>query len=203
MSLVTRQNFAPTDVSVTAQISTIEAAKPQAIIVWATGTPVATALRALSDAGNTAPIQISGSNMIPAQLHGLAAFLPKLLYFSAPTAMTPNDTPPGPVRDAQQAYVNAMKRLSLRADVATVLAWDPIMIFVSALRHLGPDPTANQIHDYIVHLHGWVGINGVYDFSSGDQRGIGENGLEMAEWDAKKDDFVRASRPRGFLLAGP
>ena len=76
------------------------------------------------------------------------------------------------------------------------------MIFVSALRHLGPDATADRIHDYIVHLHGWVGVNGVYDFSSGDQRGIGESGLEMAQWDPQKDDFVRVSRSRGSLLAG-
>ena len=200
--LVSKQDFAPSDVSVTAQVSAIGAKKPQAIVVWATGTPVATALRALNDAGNTVPVQISGSNMIYAQLHAFAAFLPKQLLFSAPSALTPNDTPAGPVRDAQQAYINAVKRVGVRADVATNLAWDPLMIFVSALRHLGPDATANQIHDYLVHLHGWVGINGVYDFSSGDQRGIGQNGLEMAQWDPQKDDFVRASAARGFLLAG-
>ncbi len=202
VTIVAHQNFAPSDVSVTAQIATIEAAKPDAILVWATGTPVATVLRALNDAGNTVPVQISGSNMVYGQLHGMGAFLPKRLFFSAPTAMTPNETPPGPVRDAQRVHITSMKRVGVRADVATDLAWDPIMIFVGALRHLGPDATANQIHDYIVHLHGWVGINGIYDFSSGDQRGIGENGLEMAEWDAKKDDFVRASRPRGIPLAG-
>ena len=202
VTLVAKEDFAPNDVSVAAQISAMLAMKPQAIVVWSTGTPVATALRALHDAGNTAPVQISGSNMIYAELHGFAAFLPKLLYFSAPAAMTPNETPAGPVRDAQQAYVNALKRVGARADGGAVLAWDPIMLFVSALRHLGPDATADQIHDYLVHLHGWVGINGVYDFSSGDQRGIGQNGLEMAQWDAKKDDFVRASAARGFLLAG-
>jgi branched-chain amino acid transport system substrate-binding protein len=202
VTLVSKQQFAPSDVSVTAQATAILAAKPQAILVWATGTPVATALRALNDAGNTVPVQISGSNMVYAELHSFAAFLPKQLYFSAPSALTPNDTPPGPVRDAQQAYIKALKRVGVRADVATNLAWDPLIICVSALRSLGPDATATQIHDYIEHLHGWVGINGVYDFSSGDQRGIGENGLEIAQWDSKKDDFVRASKARGFPLTG-
>jgi branched-chain amino acid transport system substrate-binding protein len=202
VTLVAKQSFAPSDVSVSAQISAIQAAKPQAIVVWATGTPVATVLRALSDGGNTLPVQISGSNMIYQQLHSFAAFLPKQLFFSTPSAMTPNDTPAGPVRDAQKAYINAMKRVGARADIATNLAWDPILIFVNALRHFGPDATAEQVHDYIIHLHGWVGINGVYDFSSGDQRGIGQNGLEMAQWDAQKTDFARASAARGFLLAG-
>ena len=202
VTLVAKENFAPSDVSVTAQISAIQAAKPQAIIVWATGTPVATVLRALSDTGNTAPVQISGSNMIYAELHSFGAFLPKMLFFTTASALTPDDTPAGPVRDAQQAYITSIKRVGIRADVATDLAWDPIMIFVGALRHLGPDATADQIHDYIVHLHGWVGVNGVYDFSSGDQRGIGQNGLEIAQWDPQKDDFVRVSAARGFLLTG-
>ena len=180
----------------------IEAAKPEAIFALATGTPVATVLRALNDAGSTVPVQIPGSNMSYSELHSFAAFLPKQLVFSTASALTPNDTLPGPVRDAQRAYVSAVKRIGVRPDGATDLAWDPIMIFVSALRKLGPEATADQIHNYIEHLHGWVGINGVYDFSSGDQRGIGENGLEMAQWDAQKDDFVHVSRARGFLLTG-
>ena len=200
MTLVARQNYAPGAVSVAAQISAIEAAKPQGILAWATGTPVATALRALSDAGSTIPVQITGSNMVYAELHGFASFLPKQLFFCTASALTPNDTPSGPVRDAQRVYASAVKRLGVRPDGATDLAWDPIMIFVEALRHVGPDASAEQIHDYIEHLHGWVGVNGIYDFSSGDQRGIGENGLEMAQWDAQKDDFVRVSRARGFLL---
>ncbi len=202
VTLVAKENFAPSDVSVSAQIAAIVAAKPQAITVWATGTPVATVLRALNDAGNTAPVQISGSNMIFPELHSFAAFLPKQLFFSTPIALTPKDNPPGPVRDAQLAYVASIKRVGVRADIATDLAWDPIMIFVNALRHFGPNATAEQVHDYIEHLHGYAGTNGIYDFSSGDQRGIGQNGLEMAQWDAKKDDFVRVSRARGFLLTG-
>ena len=203
VTLVAKENFAPSDVSVSAQVAAIMAAKPQAITVWGTGPPVATVLRALNDAGNTAPVQISGSNMSYQVLHAFAAFLPKQLFFTTATALTPNDTPAGPVRDAQRAYITAIKHVGYRADGATDLAWDPIMIFVSALRHLGPDATAEQVHDYIEHLHGWVGVNGIYDFSSGDQRGIGQNGLEVSQWDVNKDDFVRVSRARGFLLTGP
>ena len=74
------------------------------------------------------------------------------------------------------------------------------MLFVEALRKLGPDASADQIHDYLIHLHGWVGVNGVYDFGDGSQRGIGENAQEMAQWNAAKHTWVRASRPHGYLL---
>jgi branched-chain amino acid transport system substrate-binding protein len=73
------------------------------------------------------------------------------------------------------------------------------MILVSALRKLGPAASAAQIRDYILHLHGWVGVDGVYDFSSGNQRGVADNAAAIARWDTKKNTWVRVSRPQGYL----
>ena len=202
VELVAREKFAPTDLTVAAQISRIQSAKPQAILVWATGTPVGTAFRGLNDAGNTLPVQVPSSNMIYAQIAAYESFLPKQLFFTTMLALTPDQTPPGPVRDAQTAYGKAFKAIDVRPDAATNLAWDPLMIYVDALRHLRPEPTADEVRDYILHLHGWVGANGVFDFGSGDQRGVGENALDVAQLDASKTGWVRVSRPRGFLLNG-
>ena len=200
VELVAREKFAPTDLTVAAQISRIQAAKPQAILVWATGTPVATVMRGLNDAGNALPVQVPSSILIYAQLAAYASFLPKELFFTTQLALTPGQTPPGPVRDAQTAYVKAFKAIDARPDAATNLAWDPVMIYADALRHLHPDPTAEEIRDYILHLHGWVGANGVFDFGNGDQRGVGENALDVAQLDNAKLTWVRVSRPRGYLL---
>jgi hypothetical protein len=73
------------------------------------------------------------------------------------------------------------------------------MIIVDALRHLGTHATAQQIRDYILHLHGWIGANGVYDFSSGDQRGIGQNSIVVARWAPEKNNWIQVSRPKGLL----
>jgi branched-chain amino acid transport system substrate-binding protein len=113
--------------------------------------------------------------------------------------MTPEATKPGPLHDAQSAYTAAFKSVGVRPDEGHILAWDPTMIVVTALRALGPDANATQIRDYILHLHGWVGVDGVYDFAAGDQRGIGENSAAVARWDAKRDTWVRVSRPKGYL----
>src|SRR3954470_16473846 len=51
IELVEQAHFTPTDVSVTAQIEHIRAVKPQAIIGWSTGTPIATVLRAVKQVG--------------------------------------------------------------------------------------------------------------------------------------------------------
>jgi branched-chain amino acid transport system substrate-binding protein len=81
------------------------------------------------------------------------------------------------------------------------LVWDPAMILVDALRHLGPSAGAQQIRDYILRLHGWVGVNGVYDFTAGDQRGLTQSSAAVDLWDASKDNWVQVSRPGGTPIA--
>jgi hypothetical protein len=68
------------------------------------------------------------------------------------------------------------------------------MIVVDALRHLGADASAQQIHDYIEGLHGWAGIDGFYDFRGGDQRGLGENAAVLYGWDRTKKEFIAVTK---------
>ncbi len=64
---------------------------------------------------------------------------------------------------------------------------------------LGTDVTAEQLNNYIQHVNGWVGINGVYNYTDGSQRGIGIDGVVIDRWDPAKDDFVVLSKPGGGL----
>jgi branched-chain amino acid transport system substrate-binding protein len=199
MQLVAREHFSAPDLSVTAQLSRITAANPQALFTFATGTPIGTVFHGLHDAAIDLPIQIPSSNMLYSLLDAYKGFIPRQLYFSTLLALTPADTPKGPIRDSQEAMVRAFDAIHVRPDAAHNLVWDPVMILVAALRHAGPNATAEQIRDYILQLHSWVGVDGVYDFSAGDQRGIGENAVDMALYDIKKGDFVRVSRARGYV----
>jgi hypothetical protein len=47
--------------------------------------------------------------------------------------------------------------------------------------------------------HSWVGINGVYDFASGDQRGLGDGSLVIALWNPAKNTWLQVSAPKGAL----
>ncbi len=199
VQLVGEEHFNPADISVTAQISRLKSAAPQAILVFCTGTPLGTVLRGFSDAGVTVPVLTINSNMTYAQMAAYAAFLPKELYFPSLRSMTPEGTSSGPLRDAEMSYVKAYRSIGVRPDIGDVLAYDPTMIVVDALRHLGTGATAVQIRDYILHLHGYIGADGVYDFSSGDQRGLGQNSVIVARWMADRNTWLQVSRPRGFL----
>jgi branched-chain amino acid transport system substrate-binding protein len=199
LQLVARDRFNPSDLSVAAQVAHIKSADAQAVLVWTTGTPLGTALRALKDAGVSLPTMTTTSNMTYAQMSAYGSLLPSQMLFPALLAMTPEATKAGPLHDAQAAYVAAFKSIGVRPDEGHILAWDPAMIVLTALRALGANATSTQIRDYILHLHGWVGVDGVYDFAAGDQRGISDNAAAIARWDARRDTWVRVSRPRGFL----
>jgi branched-chain amino acid transport system substrate-binding protein len=199
VQVVDHEHFNPTDLSVAAQIARIKASNPQAVFVWSTGTSLATVFRALAESGLDVPVATAQSNLVYKQLGAYTSFLPKDLYFPTVLALSPESTLRGPLRDAQTMYTKAFREIGVKPDVANNLPWDPTMLIVDAVRHVGTGATAEQIRDYLLQLHGWVGVNGVYDFGAGDQRGIGESAAAVVKWEPSKGTWVRVSLPRGFV----
>jgi branched-chain amino acid transport system substrate-binding protein len=199
LTLVAQEHFGLTDVSVSAQMSRIKAANPDAIIAWANGPPFGTLLRGIKDAGISAPIGASPGILIPAVIKQFAPLLPKELYFPGSGALTPESTPPGKQRDAQAAFYKAYRDSGDTPDFVSVSSWDPAMIVVDALKTLGADASADQIRNYIATLHGWVGILGTYDFRDGSQRGIGQASCVIDRFDLATNRVVALSGPGGYL----
>lgn len=197
MRLVAQEHFNVTDLSVTAQLSRIKAAQPQALFSVATGTPFGTLLHAIEEVGLDIPVATSTSNMTYDQMGQYAAFLPRGLYFPAMIGMLRGSVGPGPVRDAQTFYFDALKARGLRPATGHNLVWDATMIVLSGFRQLGFNATAEQLHDYVEQLRGWNGINGTYNFPSYVQRGTGQSSVLVTRWDERRRDFVAVSKPDG------
>ncbi len=197
VQLVAQEHFNQSDISVVAQMTRIKAAQPQAVIAWSTGPPLATLLRGLRDVGLDIPTVTGGGNEIYSQLESYDAFIPKELYFGGLASMH-GGGPPG-VRRMAASYLNAFKSIGAQPDGVSYLPWDAALIIVDAYRKLGTDATAAQIHDYIAQLHGWSGSQGMYDFRSGDQRGIGTEATMVERWDPTSRQFLAASGPQGNL----
>jgi branched-chain amino acid transport system substrate-binding protein len=197
VSFVAHEHFNVTDVTVSAQLARIKAANPQAVVAWTSGTAFGTLLRGISDVGLDVPIGGGIANMIYGQLEGYIGFAPRELYFDGFRSLTEGAVGPGPIRDAQAPFFAAFKAAGIRPDAAHAVAWDGIMIVVDALRHLGPTATAAQVQSYITNLHSWAGINAIYDFRDGSQRGTSQNAIVMDRWDPKPNAFVVVSKPAG------
>ena len=199
LTVVDYEHFNPTDLSADAQLVRIKAAKPDVVFALATGTPFGTALRGAANVGINVPIVGGNGNMIIAQLTQYAAFLPHEMYFPGTPSIAEGAVRNGPIKDAQTVYFKAFQEAGIKPDLGYNIAWDPTMLLVDALRTIGPSATAQQLRDYIVNLHGWAGINGLYDFRDGAQRGVGSRAIVMVRWDKDKQTFVPVSRPAGLL----
>jgi branched-chain amino acid transport system substrate-binding protein len=199
MEIVAHEHMSPTDLTISAQAARVKAANPQALLTLASGTPWGTIMRGVSDAGIDVPVAGGNGNIVINQLDQYKAFLPSEMYFPGTIAVAPDSIGKGPIHDAQVTYFNAFHAAGIKPDLGYNLAWDPAMILVGALRTLGTSATAEQLRDYILKLHDWVGIDGVYDFRDSAQRGVGEQSQVVVRWDKTRSEFVAVSRPAGFL----
>jgi branched-chain amino acid transport system substrate-binding protein len=199
IEFVAREHFNLPDVSVTAQIARIKAAGPQALLTWTVGPAFGTELHGIADVGLDVPILASNGDMVYSQLEQYKAIMPKELLFSGVLVNTHDSLGNGPIKAAQTIYFDAFKAAGIRPDFPHTLGWDPALIVIDAYRKLGPAATAAQFRDYINTLHGWAGINGIYDFRDGLQHGVGQNAVVMVRYDPVKSVFVPVSKRAGHI----
>lgn len=200
--LTVHEHFNYADLSVAAQMARVKASNPQALIAWATGTPLATLLQAFRNAGLEIPFV--GNSLVYEQALQLKSLMPKeFLFPGGPQALLTADLAAlnsrDPVRRMQGVWGESFKAINVKPDFAQILVWDAAMLSVEILRRVGPNATPQQAHDYITNLHGWVGVNGVYDFR-GRQRGVGAESIAMNRWDNEKDQIVAVSLGGGRPL---
>ncbi len=190
LQLVANEHFNTSDVSVDAQLSRIKAAQPQAMFAWSTGNAIATVFKAIQQSGLTIPVATTDGNMSYAQMQQYADFLPRPLLI--PTGQWPAYTslPAGPVKDTQKAFYDALQAAGIKPEIGHTLGWDPTIVVVDALRHVGPDASAQQIRDYINSLTSFPGVDGPHDYKTSPQRGLTVKEVVVTRWDPAQSLWV-------------
>lgn len=201
MMVVRRAYFNTADVSADAQMALIRAADPQIIIAWTTGTPFATVLRSYGNVGMSVPLFTNSGNIVRTQMERYAAFAPKELYFGATRylAYKPSAQPDA-IEEAQRLFFDTLGKAGINPDTGPSIAWDTAWIIIGALRKLGPGATGDALHDYIEQLHDFTGINGVFDFRTGNQRGLTLSSALVVKWDGARKFWFPVSAPGGEPL---
>jgi branched-chain amino acid transport system substrate-binding protein len=198
--VVADEHFAPTDVSVAAQIARIKSSGAQAVVAFVTGTPFATVLRAINDSGYEGTVVTGAGNAIKDQIIGYSAFLPRELIFGT----LPSQIDVGiasRVRVQRTIYLDALKQITSDAPgVPQSVPWDPLTILVDGYRKIGFAATPNQMRDYILSVHDFAGIMGMYDFRNKDQRGLDPRSSGAMHWDKTTQNITVVSKPAGVPL---
>jgi branched-chain amino acid transport system substrate-binding protein len=200
VSIVAREHFAPTDISVAAQVARIKAASPQAVIAWTTGTPFGTFLRNWHESGTEIPILTTPGNQTYEQMSAYVSFLPKELLFCSGPFAAPDQITDRTMRSSVQALYDSLSRVGARPGFPGQTPWDPGQILIAAFRKLGTEATAAQVREYIASQRGWIGENGKYDFSAVPQRGLNGSSTVIVRWDTEKNTWVAASKLGGVPL---
>lgn len=197
------QHFNPTDVTVAAQLARIKAAEPQALIAWVTGSPLATVLKGMIQAGLDIPVAPTTGNQIFQQVESWVSFLPPT--YLQPSAIFPEHdgllTLDPRVEKVQHDMYAALKARGLKADNNTAAPWDPALIIVAGLNKIGPGATGEQLRQYITNLTDFPGIDGLYDFKKYPERGLGPADMTVTRYDAATHSWVWLAKPGGEPLA--
>lgn len=195
LKVVTWEHMSPSDISAAAQAVRIKNSGADAIIAWVSGPTFGTVLRSLRDAGVDLPLTPNGANVNPEELTQFGAFLPKEMPLAGFPFMAPSEVQKTPMRRPVSEMIAAYRAAHTEISPGgTGYAWDNASIVLSGLRKLGPDATAQQLRDYILGLRDFAGIDGVYDFSLGDQHGLTDANVVMVAWDPAVKGWVPLSR---------
>jgi branched-chain amino acid transport system substrate-binding protein len=178
VKIVDIETFGITDVSANAQAVKMKGAGAQMIYALPNGTAFGTALHALADAGIDVPVYTSAANFSPVLLDRFKTFLPKELTCSGASFFNRDRPASDPQKKPIDDFYASLALDGITAPtVSHAFAWDPAFIVVSIMRQLGTNITPVQLHDAIEKLRKFPGVGGIYDFSSGNQHGAGEDGL--------------------------
>jgi branched-chain amino acid transport system substrate-binding protein len=199
LTIVAREHFNPSEISVAAQVSRMKAGRPDVVILWEAGAAFATALRGTVDGGMDVPVATSNAVMTYGQMKQYAAFMPKTLLFPGLPYLA-GEAPTRQARAAQQDLRDTFTPLGVRPDFIYSTAWDPALLVITALRALPANATASDVRTYLANLHGFTGVAGEYDFRDGSQRGLTQNNVLIVRWDQPKDSWVAVSRLGGAPL---
>jgi branched-chain amino acid transport system substrate-binding protein len=200
IQLVANEHFAVSDLTVTAQMSRIKAAGAEVIDAWTTGTPFGTVLRGISEAGWDGIVMTNGGNSSKTEMDQYAQIIPRQLIFSGPPLMA-SIAPAPRIRAARATFFDVMHQAGIASpDQIQAAAWDPVLILVDAFRHVGTNATPTQLRDYLLKVHDYAGINGIYDFGRGDQIGLDPKAAVVVRYDKPSGEFMAISKPGGTPL---
>jgi hypothetical protein len=105
--------------------------------------------------------------------------------------ITPDPAASGANKRAQDVYFAALNKAGLRSEFATSIPWDPMMIMLEVVRRAGTDADGAKIYATLQGLKGWTGIEGTYDFTTHDQRGLGQAAAALFRYDQARNEFVQ------------
>jgi branched-chain amino acid transport system substrate-binding protein len=184
-------SYDPAAVSVTSQLQQVMAGSPQALVVWATGTPVGVALKGIQQLGITVPVMTTDGNLANAFLKRIADYTPETLLIPATRDFWWQTLPQNhPAYQLEQDYHQKYEAKYQEApDFGPGVGYDAVLVLAEAIKQAkSTDP--QKIRTALEHIDGFEGVVGTYHMSAGDHRGLTVADVAMVQAKAGKFEYI-------------
>jgi len=193
LTFVAKESFGPKDTDMTAQLTNIKKANPQAIVVWTIGPAGAIVAKNKVQLGINLPLFQCHGQPGPEyiQLAGKASEgdrMPATKLMAA--AQLPDADPQKKViQEFIKLYKDDYKYdKQFPLNTHSGYAWDAIYIVTNAMKKAGTDPKA--LRAAIEGTKGYVGVSGVYNLTPEDHNGLDVDSMVIVQ--VKDGKFVLA-----------
>ena len=193
ITFVAKESFGPKDTDMTAQLTKLKNAKPQAIVCWTIGPAGAIVAKNKAQLGIKIPLFQCHGQPGPEYIK-LAGKASEGDRMPATKLMVVNELPDNdPQKQVIQNFIKLYKDQyhfdkQFPINTHSGYAWDAITIVADAMRKAGTDPKA--LRTAIEGTRGYVGVSGVYNLTPEDHNGLGPDSMVIIQ--VKDGKFVLA-----------
>jgi branched-chain amino acid transport system substrate-binding protein len=193
ITFVAKESFGPKDTDMTAQLTKIKNANPQAIVCWTIGPAGAIVAKNKVQLGIKVPLFQCHGQPGPEyiKLAGKASEGDRMPATKLMVAneLVDNDPQKKVIKDFIHLYKDVYHYdQEFPINTHSGYAWDAIYIVTNAMKKAGTDPKA--LRNAIEKTKGYVGLSGIYNLSPQDHNGLGVDSMVIVE--VKDGKFVIA-----------
>lgn len=182
VTIVSDKTYNAGDADMTAQLTAIRAAEPDAILVWAAGKEAATIAKNARQLNMDQPI-FGGSGIARKEFIEGAGPAAEGVRFGTGKILVPKAFGEG--TDEYKVATDFIKRYSAKygaaPDIFAGHAYDAIGLIADALGRVEGEADGPKLRDALEATKGWVGIDGTFTYSSTDHNGLSEKDMVMYE----------------------
>jgi len=178
IQVIARESYGSTDTDMTGQLTKIKQTAAQALVVWGTNPGPAVVAQNMKQLGITIPY-VGSHGIANKKFIELAGSAADGVVFPAGRLLIPSSIPKNSAwRKAVDRFAAAYKKeYQLEIDTFAAHGYDAIAMVAEAIKKAGPDRA--KIRDEIEKLKGFVGIDGVYNYSPTNHDGLTADDLIM------------------------
>ena len=193
ITFVAKESFGPSDTDMTAQLTKIKNADPQALVVWTIGPAGAIVAKNKAQLGVKVPLFQCHGQPDPKYIE-LAGKASEGDRMPATKLMVAAQLPDSdPQKKVIQEFIHLYKDVyhydnQFPINTHSGYAWDAIYIVTNAMKKAGTDPKA--LRNAIEQTKGYVGVSGIYNLTPEDHNGLGVDSMVMVQ--VKDGKFVLA-----------